>query len=247
MRTIEIGVRDKIARQTSKEVYVCGNSDFTVVFSFDPEWDAYSAKTARFKYNGIYQEVPFTGDTCPMPIIHDTTAIQVGVYAGDLHTTTAAVVQARKSILCGGEPQYVPPDLYTQLKATLADILKRLEALEKGESGGGGGDTPDVPDEPDVPDPPVAQKLAAPVIRLETDGELDDGGGEDDTGGDTSDDGSYTPAILGVAILGRTILGKTDVGGTAQPLSAPTIYLETVADELSKLSAPVIELQKEDE
>ncbi len=264
MPTINIKVKNKIAQQIGRDVYVCGNSDFTVVFSFDAEWDAYNTKIARFKYNGVYQEVVFTGNECPMPIISNANTIQIGVYAGDLRTTTPASVMARKSILCGDGTQYVPPDLYAQLMTTLDDILKRLEAVEKAiENGGGGGGNDDEPDEPDDggdeggggeddgggTDDPVVKKLPAPVIRLETVGEPDDGG----TGGGTEDDGTYTPAILGVAVLGRTILGRTD-GGTVQKLNAPVIRLVTVADgddsgdeEVKQLTKPTIYIETVDD
>lgn len=92
-------------------------------------------------------------------------------------------------------------------------------------------DDPDIPDVPDEPDEPVLEKLAAPVIHLETDAEPDDGN---------------TPAILGVAILGRTILG--DTGGNVQKLSAPVIRLETESGDdpvPTKLEAPVISLYVE--
>lgn len=131
MRTIKIKVRDKIAKQSDREVYVCGNSDFTVAFSFDAEWDAYTAKTARFKYNGVFQDVVFTGNVCPMPIISNTNTIQIGVYAGDLHTTTAANVMARKSILCGDGTHDVPPeDVYNQIMEMLNDSVsdEKIEA-----------------------------------------------------------------------------------------------------------------------
>lgn len=120
MPSINIEVKNKIARQANKEVYVCGNSDFTIAFVFDAEWEAHTAKTARFKYNGSYQEVVFTGNECPVPVISNTNNVQVGVYAGDLHTTTAAVVMARKSILCGDSVHDEPPeDVYNQLMDAL--------------------------------------------------------------------------------------------------------------------------------
>lgn len=134
MPTIHIEIRDKLARQIDREVYVCGNSDFTVVFSFDAEWDAYPAKTARFKYNGSYQEVVFTGNECPVPIINDTNTIQIGVYAGDLHTTTAAVIMARKSILCGDGVHDEPPeDVYNQLLDAINSGVVKGDKGDKGD------------------------------------------------------------------------------------------------------------------
>lgn len=122
MPTIEIAVKNKIARQTNYEIYVCGNSDYVLIFDFDAEWDAYDIKTARLKYNGKYQEVVFTGQECPLPIISNTKNIQIGVYAGSLHTSTSAVVPAQKSILCGDETHENPPaDVYNQLLELLRD------------------------------------------------------------------------------------------------------------------------------
>ena len=62
----------------------------------------------------------FTGDRCPVPIIDNATHFYVGVYAGDLHTTTPAYVSARKSILCGGTlPPAPAPDVYMQIMELL--------------------------------------------------------------------------------------------------------------------------------
>lgn len=116
MKTFEISVKDKIAALTNREMYVCGNSDFVVDFSFDAEWDAYDTKTARFAYKGTYQDQVFQGTQCPVPIIHDTQIIMVGVFAGNLHTTTAACISARRSILSGsGVPADPAPDVYVQI------------------------------------------------------------------------------------------------------------------------------------
>lgn len=248
MPTINIKVKDKIAKQVGNERYICGNSDFTVEFEFDSEWDAYPTKTARFRYDGVYQEKVFTGNICPVPVIFNAGAIAIGVYAGDLRTTTAAIVEARHSILDGDHVQYVPPDLYEELTGQLEDLRKQVEDFSgtpgppgpPGPSGIYVGSTEptddnvlvwitvDEGDVPDVPDDPTATKLTAPTIRLVTDGE--------DSGGDVPDAGTLTPAILGVAILGRTILGMTDVGG--KKLAAPVIELTTS----EVLAAPEIEL-----
>lgn len=101
---IEVTVRDKIARTANKHDFaVCGNSDYTIKFDFDSEWDAYETKTARFKWNGSYTDVVFSDSECPMPIITNAFRVEIGVYAGELHTTTSASLPLRKSILCGDE------------------------------------------------------------------------------------------------------------------------------------------------
>ena len=103
MPNINITVREKIAHTITDTCIVCGNSDYVVVFDFDAEWDAYEVKTARFIWGGTYTDVAFTGSECPIPVIPDAVSVLVGVYAGDLHTTTAAAVGVRRSIL-GGNP-----------------------------------------------------------------------------------------------------------------------------------------------
>lgn len=79
---------------------VCGNSDYQIKFSFDGEWDDYPEKTVRFVWGGHYTDVDITGDVCPVPILYDTTEVEVGVYAGELKTTTSAFIGCDRSILC---------------------------------------------------------------------------------------------------------------------------------------------------
>lgn len=141
MPDIKISVKNKTAIKTDPTVYVCGNSDFIVKFDFDIEWETYDSKTARFSYDGRYIDVVFGGNECQVPIISDTYSFHVGVYAGNLHTTTPARVSCKKSILCGGGlPADPPPDVYAQIMALLNNM---------GGSGGNGssGGTFFVPDE----------------------------------------------------------------------------------------------------
>ncbi|MGN1368447.1 MAG: collagen-like protein [Aristaeellaceae bacterium] len=124
--SIQIAIRGKVARQTDKTVYICGNSDFTCVFDFDEEWDAYDAKTARFCYGESYTDMVFRGNVCPVPVMRGVWSFEVGVYAGDLHTTTPAVVSAKKSILCAdGVPKEPEPDVYGKIMEQInAGMLK---------------------------------------------------------------------------------------------------------------------------
>lgn len=135
MHIINITVRNKIAVNPAQDRYVCGNSDFVVHFDFDSEWDAYENKTARFiKEDGSYVDQLFSGNDCPVPVISDTYKMHVGVFAGNLSTTTAAYVPAKKSILCGGgAPADPAPDVYNQI----------MELLNKG---GGGDSLPETSD-----------------------------------------------------------------------------------------------------
>lgn len=106
MRTLHISVLDKKATYLSRDGdIICGNSDYVIEFAFDAEWDGYDEKTARFIWNGSYQDVTFTGTSCPVPIVTHTTDLKIGVYAGDLSTTTSATIACQRSILCESSSQ----------------------------------------------------------------------------------------------------------------------------------------------
>ncbi len=130
MKVINVTVRDKIAkndRQYDAE-YICGNSDFVIVFDFDEEWNAFDNKTARFKYNGQHRDIVFTGNQVNVPIIENTHCVEVGVFAGNLHTTTPAIFTAKKSILCGsGVPAAPADDVYNQIMELLSNNDVDLE------------------------------------------------------------------------------------------------------------------------
>lgn len=119
-----VTIRDKIATYAEMRPYVCGNSDYVIHFDMDEEWAAHETKTARFvKDDGTYHDQVFTGNDCPVPVISNTFGIRVGVFAGDLHTTTPAYIPAKKSILCGSSfPADPAPDVYAQIMEHLNQI-----------------------------------------------------------------------------------------------------------------------------
>ena len=106
MKEIGIVVTEKIATVNGTPLIVCDNSDYTIKFTFDTEWAAADNKIARFSFlkNGLnrYIDVPIENDTCNVPILSDIEAVAVGAYAGNLQTTTGAVIKCKKSILSGG-------------------------------------------------------------------------------------------------------------------------------------------------
>lgn len=128
MPSIQISVREKIAQIQDNPEIVCGNSDYTVTFDFDEEWDAYENKTAHFYYleNGIPREydVIFSGDTVSVPAVWNTCELLVGAYAGDIRTTTAAAIPCIPCIT-DDEPVHSdpPPDVYAQL----LDLLENMQ------------------------------------------------------------------------------------------------------------------------
>lgn len=119
MKTILIPVIDKIAQSPDDEI-VCGNSDYYIEFAFDSEWDGYDVKTARFVYSGKKTDVVFEGNTVQVPVMANTTKVFVGVFSGDLRTSTPAAIVCRPSILCkGGMPHDPTPDVYAQIMEML--------------------------------------------------------------------------------------------------------------------------------
>ena len=106
MKEIGVVVTEKIATVNGTPLIVCDNSDYTIKFTFDTEWATADNKIARFSFlkNGLnrYIDVPIENDTCNVPILSDIEAVAVGAYAGNLQTTTGAVIKCKKSILSGG-------------------------------------------------------------------------------------------------------------------------------------------------
>jgi hypothetical protein len=132
LNVINIEIKNKQAVRTNGTSYVCDNSDFTVVFSFDEEWDAFEVKTARFVYNNRYQDVVFSGNECAIPVISDTKLISVGVFAGDLHTTTPAFIVANKSILNGSSvPEEPSEDVYNQIVGLCNEAVTTANDVEE--------------------------------------------------------------------------------------------------------------------
>ena len=155
MKTLHIAVVDKIAtyQQRDGEI-VCGNSDYVIEFVFDSEWDGLTEKTARFVIGDHYENVTFSGSTCPVPIITNATSISVGVYAGNLSTTTPAVIGCKKSILCASAaPGYSPvingKSAYDYAKeggftGTEEQFAALLASIDPDNIGGGGSGLPPV-------------------------------------------------------------------------------------------------------
>lgn len=125
---IDIDITDKRPTVEATPVIVCGNSDYTIRFTFDEEWGALVAKTARFVYRRAgkteHQDVPFVGDTVAVPVLSDVNEVYIGLYAGNLCTTTPARIPCDRSILCGSTVHEEPEeDVYNQLMGFLNDVV----------------------------------------------------------------------------------------------------------------------------
>lgn len=123
-----------MAREPTGCAYiVCNNTDYVAKFDFDSEWDAYTVKTARFIWNGQYRDIVFSGSECAIPAVDDASAVGVGVFAGELRTTTPAMIMCFRSVLDGdGTPAPPSEDVYAQIMALLNDIeTYKLTPVEK--------------------------------------------------------------------------------------------------------------------
>ena len=115
MPDIHITVRERIAQADGDPEIVCGNSDYTAVFDFDTEWDAFRARILRAVWRDnvtgqiIHEDTLFTGNTAVIPPVWRTCQVLLGVYAGDICTTTAARVPCAGCIT-DSAPHHDDPD-----------------------------------------------------------------------------------------------------------------------------------------
>lgn len=126
MPELYVQVKNKIAINSKPIVPVCDNNDYVIIFDFDEEWNSLKTKTARFIYNKNYTDVIFDGNKCPLPIIRNTNSFTVGVFAGDLHTTTPAYFRVNRSILSGTETPAPPEE-----SSVYNTIMKKLNQISE--------------------------------------------------------------------------------------------------------------------
>jgi hypothetical protein len=113
-KTIEIEIKNRIAWQTNKEEYICGNGDFKVDFKFDEEWDSVEDKTARFAFGDKHIDVSFVGNSCEIPMVDNVSYIEIGVYS-DKFKTTGAVVKCKRTIGKSGRAESAPSGVYKKI------------------------------------------------------------------------------------------------------------------------------------
>lgn len=135
---IKIFITNKVAKAAEEYNIVCGNSNYVVSFTFDDEWQQHTTKTARFVFaqkDGIKKhiDVVFDGTECEMPVLSNTHFVEVGVFAGDLKTTTPCMIRCEKSILCeSGLPEEPEPNVYDQILQKCDEAVNTAnEAKEK--------------------------------------------------------------------------------------------------------------------
>lgn len=133
MPEIHIAVENGVASQRDTAVYICGSGDFTAVFAFEAGWPVEDLKTARFQTESTYQDVLFRGNVCPVPVFTNARKLEVGVYCGNLRTTTPARIAIREGIRSAwGPPEDPVPSLYDQILEAVGETDLRLEEVTDG-------------------------------------------------------------------------------------------------------------------
>ncbi|MDD6011497.1 MAG: hypothetical protein PUC33_01490 [Oscillospiraceae bacterium] len=132
-RNLKVKITDKIAvlmngENGKRPFIVCDNTDYSITFLFDDEWDLAGAKTARFTYrcNGkdMEQNIPFTGDTVEVPALSQTLKVEVGVFAGNLKTSTSAEIGCLPSALSkGGKVPDPEPEVYNEIMELINGLV----------------------------------------------------------------------------------------------------------------------------
>lgn len=101
---IHITIANKRAKVEGDPVIICGNSDYSIEFTFDSEWLNLADKKARFAWMSRdeqhHVDVDITGNTVKVPVLSGTSAVDVGVYGGHLHATTPARIPCKYSVRC---------------------------------------------------------------------------------------------------------------------------------------------------
>lgn len=213
---IIITVRNRVAVFAGAETVhpVGDNTGDTVVFDLDEEWSGYNLKTARFvwrnnenSYAEEYMDVPFTGNACEVPQMSNTDGYVVGLYAGNLRTSTAAFIPIHRSVRYGTPAPAEP---------TPTEYDRIIELIEEGAVKGDQGDQG-----PQGPQGP--QGIQGPQGEQGIQGEQGPAGPQ----GPAGETPSYTEGA-GIAIANNTVslnLNTIDAAGSDYVLNQNNDYI----------------------
>lgn len=130
---VEIKVESRVATVIKNGILTAVNEGDRIEFKFDAEWEPDSAtatRTAHFIYNGIRINVPFNGNTCPLPSFSKPGNVYVGVYWKGIRSSTPARLIYTPSALSGSSmPDDPPNDVYESIIELMNDKVN-AEALD---------------------------------------------------------------------------------------------------------------------
>lgn len=108
------------------------NTDYTANFFFDDGWLGVE-KTARFIGKNGHKDVILENDSCKIPPeVLKSGLLLVGVFGGNLQTTTPARVPIRASILDNdGLPADPSPNVYTQIMVMIQELRDKAVSDEE--------------------------------------------------------------------------------------------------------------------
>ena len=128
-----ISVKGKIAELVNGGMLVCGNNDYKIEFDFDEAWDNHNTKTALFVFGNQTIYKVFDGNICDGVVVENATKCYIGVFSGDLITSTYAAIPCLMSIRdLGGVPKEPTKEVYDQ-------IIDLINEYIQGGGGGSGG------------------------------------------------------------------------------------------------------------
>ncbi len=97
---LTIAVRNKVPYVSFGDYIVSDNTDCEVFFDLDSDWDGLAYKTARVIMDGVPIDIAFTGNSLTLPRLPASLReFKIGLYAGELKTTSAAEVRIVPSII----------------------------------------------------------------------------------------------------------------------------------------------------
>lgn len=134
-----ISVKGKIAELVNGGKLVCGNNDYKIEFDFDEAWDNHNTKTALFVFGTQTIYKVFDGNICDGVVVENATNCYIGVFSGDLITSTYATIPCLMSIRdLGGVPEEPTKEVYDQI----IDLINKY--IQGGGGTGGGGFSPTI-------------------------------------------------------------------------------------------------------
>ena len=133
MPTIELKIRNKMAEVVGTPAIVCGNSDYTLSLDLDSEWANLTQKIAHFEYynKGILECInrQFSGTSCTIPVFYDIDAVDIVIYAGEIHTGSPARIPCIRTVSNGAS---LRPDTRVIISESTGDIVRIADGVETG-------------------------------------------------------------------------------------------------------------------
>ena len=135
MPEITLKIRNKRAEVVGTPAIVCGNNDYTLTLDLDSEWANLTDKVAHFEFwnKGVleYTNKQFSGTTCSVPIFYDIDAVDIVIYAGDIHTGAPVRIPCIRTVSRAAANR---PDTQVIISESSGDIVLMATGIENDET-----------------------------------------------------------------------------------------------------------------